>query len=80
MEQQLTNWRRQVLIESLQGAKGLVAKVDALIPRTIPRPLGRLVLLVAMPANELLGDGALGIVGTHKRIKRVALHVCGFGT
>lgn len=67
-----------MLVQTLQGTEAPVAKVEALVPGAVLGPVGRLVLVLALPADELLGNGALGIVGTHKRKERATVHFGSF--
>lgn len=68
-----------MLIQTLQGSKASMAKVETLIPRTVPSPIGRLVLFLAMPVKELLGHGPVGIVLAHKGKEGLAVHGAGLG-
>jgi hypothetical protein len=75
----LTDGRAQVLIEPVQGREGPVADV-ALVACAIPGARCGLVLVGAGPADEFLGDGAVGVLGADEFVESVAAEARGVWT
>lgn len=70
----LTDWRRQVLVQIRQLTEQPVTEV-ALEASPIPGPGGRLVDRLLVPADELLRDDAVRVLGRHELVESVAVHI-----